>query len=275
MRAVLLLLIATLGSAVTVRAQGVVVAPHAVVIDHGTRSAAITLYNPGSTPAEVRISGFFGYPATDSAGEFELVTPAPGSSLPSAAEWIDAYPRRVIVGPLERQTVRLLGRPPAGLPDGEYWSRLLISARGGRVSLTPDSTPAGISVGLDLEVRTVIPVQYRKGHVDTGVRIEGIATAVEGDSLAVRVHLVRTGNAAYIGTLGLRLVGPDGTPATQTESPLAVYLDIDPRFTLPLADVAPGTYRLHLDLQTRRADLPPEQIIPADPVRADTSVVIR
>ncbi len=275
MRALTLALLAAAGLVAQARAQGVVVAPHAVIIDHRARSAAITLYNPGSSPTEVTISSFFGYPVTDSAGEFELATPAPATGLPSAADWIDAYPKRMIVGPLEHQTVRLLVRPPAGLSDGEYWSRLLISARGGRVALAPDSTPAGISVGLDLEVRTVIPVQYRKGSVTTGVRLDALRSAVEGDSLAVRTHLVRTGNAAFLGTIRLSLLGPDGKSVSETESPLAVYLDVDPRLTVPLAGVAPGTYRLHVAVEARRADLPPEELLPADPVRADTTVTIR
>ena len=269
-----ILLLAVAMAAGRLAAQGVVVAPHVVIIDHRTRSAAITLYNPGSEPAEVSISSFFGYPVTDSLGQFELATPAPAADLPSAATWIDAYPRRMIVGPLERQTVRLLGRPPAGLADGEYWSRLLIAARGGQVAIAPDSTPAGISVGLSLEVRTIIPVQYRKGAVRTAVSAEGLEARAEGDSLTVRAHLVREGNAAFVGTARLRLLGPNGAPVAEAESPIAVYLDVTPRFTLPLAGVASGSYRIELELRAERADLPPEQLLPADPVRIDTTVAI-
>ena len=52
-------------------AQGVIVAPHAVFIDHATRSGSITLYNPGENPVEVTVSFGFGYPTTDSAGSIE------------------------------------------------------------------------------------------------------------------------------------------------------------------------------------------------------------
>ena len=55
-----------------VLAQGVLVAPHAVHIDHATRAGSITLFNPGSTPAEVTVSLAFGYPQTDSAGDISL-----------------------------------------------------------------------------------------------------------------------------------------------------------------------------------------------------------
>ena len=68
----------------TALAQGILVAPHAVVIDHRTRSGALSLYNPGDDPAEVTLSTFFGYPVTDSAGHFELRTvDRPDAAMPN------------------------------------------------------------------------------------------------------------------------------------------------------------------------------------------------
>ena len=169
----LLWLAAALGLLGTsLRAQGVMVAPHAVYIDHRVRSGSVLLYNPGTEPVEVSISTFFGYPTTDSAGAIVLRTvDTPDSTLPSAAAWIQAFPRRLTVAPLERQTVRLLARPPAGLADGEYWLRLVIAAKAGQVPVTGVSDTTGIQVGLTLEVRTVIGVAYRKGAVSTGVAL--------------------------------------------------------------------------------------------------------
>ena len=141
MRRLLTILLLALGIARVAEAQGVIVAPHAVYLDHRTRSASITLYNPGSDPAEVTISSFFGYPVTDSVGHFMLQTPdSVDGSMPSATAWIEAFPRRMTIPPLQRQTVRLLARPPQGLADGEYWSRVMISAKGGAVPVTGNDT---------------------------------------------------------------------------------------------------------------------------------------
>jgi len=256
-------------------AQGVLVAPHVVVIDHLSRGTAITLYNPGAEPAEVSISGFFGYPITDSIGEFELATPDPATAgLPSSAGWIDAYPRRVLVGPLERQTIRLLGRPPANLADGEYWSRLMISAKGGRVAVQSTDSASGIDIGLDLEVRTIIPVQYRKGSIKTGVRIEGIRAEKDGDSLAVRARMVRQGNAAFVGTGHLRLRDESGRLAAEAAIPLAVYVEIDPLMRIATAALPAGRYTLEIELVTERTDLPDTQIVPAAPARASLPIVL-
>jgi hypothetical protein len=251
-------------------AQGVLVAPHAVVIDHRTRSGSLSLYNPGDQPAEISLSTFFGYPVTDSSGNFDLRTvERPGTNMPSAAGWLEAFPKRMVLQPKERQTVRLLARPPQALPDGEYWARLVVSAKGGSVPVSGVNDSSGITVGLNLEVRTVLPLQYRKGAVATSVRASGLSAGVEGDSLAVRLHLVRQGTAAYIGTVRGALADGSGRTVATFSSPVAVYYDVDPRFTAALPDgkLPPGPYRLRVEVTTEREDLAPETLLAARPVR--------
>jgi hypothetical protein len=246
-----------------------------VIIDHRTRSGSLTLYNPGDEPAEVTLSTFFGYPVSDSTGGFELRTiEEPAPDYPSAAKWVDAFPKRVLLGPKQRQTVRLLARPPAGLPDGEYWARLVISAKGGTVPVSGVADSSGVRVALSLEIRTIIPLQYRKGRVDTGVRTSGLAATVERDSIAVRVRLDRTGNAAFLGTLRGALVDSTGRVVASVSSPLAVYYDMEPRLTAPLpaAGLPAGTYRLRVDVASQREDLPPELVLVTPPTRDSLEV---
>jgi hypothetical protein len=256
-------------------AQGVLVAPHAIVIDHRTRSASLSLYNPGDEPTEVTLSTFFGYPVTDSAGDFELKTvERPDPAMPSAAAWIDAFPKRMLLEPRERQTVRLLARPPARLPEGEYWARLVVAAKGGMVPVSGGNDSLGITVGLNLEVRTVLPLQYRKGAVATSVRLSDLSAAVEADSLAVRMRLVRMGTAAFLGTLRGALADSAGRTVTTFTSPLAVYYDIQPRLTaaLPGGTLPPGRHRLRVEVAAERPDLAPEVLLPARPVRDSLEV---
>ena len=263
-------LLVALASPASALAQGVLVAPHSVVIDHRTRSGSLSLYNPGEDPAEVTLSTFFGYPVTDSAGDFELKTvERPGPSMPSAAGWVEAFPKRMVLQPKERQTVRLLARPPARLADGEYWARLVVAAKGGTVPVAGVDSSSGVTVGLNLEVRTVLPLQYRKGAVATSVRLSRLAAAVEGDSLAVRMRLDRMGTAAFIGTVRGALADSSGATVATFLSPLAVYFDMEPRLTaaLPAGRLPPGRYRLRVEITAEREDLAPEVLLPARPVR--------
>jgi hypothetical protein len=256
-------------------AQGVVIAPHAVFIDGRVRSGSVLLYNPNTEPVEVSISLLFGYPVTDSAGRIVLRTiDRPDSTMRSAADWIQAFPRRLTVPPLERQTIRLLASPPAGLPDGEYWARLMIAAKGGQVPVTGVVDTAAVKVGLTLEVRTIIGVYYRRGAVRTGVAVSHLRTTVAGDSLVVWSRLEQQGNAAYIGTVQGTLVDSSGAVRGQFKAPIGVYYTMEPRYAMPIGALSPGRYWLTFKLTTEREDLGPEVLLPGVPVRDSVEVRI-
>ena len=224
-------LAAALGlGASSLHAQGVMVAPHAVYIDHRVRSGSVLLYNPGTEPVEVTISTLFGYPVTDSTGSIMLRTvDVPDSTLPSALAWIQAFPRRLTVAPLERQTIRLLARPPAGLADGEYWVRLMIAAKAGQVPIVGVSDTTGIQVGLTLEVRTIIGIAYRKGPVTTRIALSNVRAQLRGDTLVTWSRLVRQGNAAFVGTVRGTVVDSTGATRASFATPLGIYFTMEPR----------------------------------------------
>ncbi len=266
--------LAMLALATELRAQGVVVAPHTVFIDHRARSGQVSLYNPGNDPVEISVGIFFGYPVSDSTGAFELRSvDTPDSTMPSAAGWIQAFPRIITLGARETQVVRLLARPPAGLADGEYWARLTVSARSQAPAVTPQKDSAGVSIGLNLEVRTVLPLLYRKGLVATGVRVDSLGLArAPGDSLEVRAHLIRSGNSAFLGMIRAAVVDSTGKSVATIKSPIAVYFDMSPRLRVATPPLAPGRYRLQLEVASDRDDLQPKDILAIAPVRDSLEV---
>lgn len=254
------------------QAQGVLIAPHALFIDHRTRSGWIQLHNPGAEPAEVNLELLFGYPVTDSTGQLELrMIEEPDSTLPSAMTWIQAFPRRTVVPPQGRQTIRLMVRPPADLADGEYWARVVVAARGGTVPVEVQDS-ANIQIGLTLEVRTILPLLYRKGPLTTGVRLADTRATREGDSVMVRTRMTRTGTAAYLGTVRASLRNAGGTEVAQYTMPISVYYDIEPRFALAAPALPAGDYRLTLTVEAARDDLAPELVLPSPPVQ-DTIIL--
>jgi len=243
-------------------AQGVVIAPHALFIDGRARSGSVLLYNPNTEPVEVSISLLFGYPVTDSLGRIVLRTiDHPDSTMRSAAGWIQAFPRRLTVPPLERQTIRLLASPPPGLPAGEYWARLVIAARGGQAPVTGVTDTAAVKVGLTLEVRT-------------GVAMSNLRTALAGDSLVVRSRLVQQGNAAYIGTVQGVLTDPTGATRGEFKAPIGVYYTMEPRYAMRIGALTPGRYWLKVKLTTEREDLGPEVLLPSAVARDSVEVGI-
>jgi hypothetical protein len=257
-------------------AQGVLVAPHAVFIDHATRSGSVTLYNPGDTPVEVSVTFAFGYPKTDSAGALSVeLAPEPPAGQPAATAWLQAFPRRVTVGQQKRQTIRILATPPAGLPDGEYWGRIIIGAKGGTVAVAGVPDSSGISVGVNLEVRTVISVTYRKGALTTGLTLAPLGASYAGDTVAIRVPMTRTGTAAYLGTLRASVVDAKGSVKGEDQRSVAVYYDLDPRIVVPVGALAPGTYRARVSVATDRSDLPAKAALPAPLARDSVEFTVR
>jgi hypothetical protein len=261
--------------ATSLRAQGVMVAPHAVYIDHRVRSGSVLLYNPGTEPVEVTISTFFGYPVTDSTGTIMLRTVEnPDSTLPSALAWVQAFPRRLTVAPLERQTVRLLGRPPVDLADGEYWLRLVIAAKAGQVPVTGIPDSSGIQVGLTLEVHTVIGVAYRKGTVSTGVALSNVRAQLKGDTLFTWSRLERRGNAAFVGVVRGTLVDSTRAVRATFTSPLGVYFTLEPRIATIVGRLPRGRYWLRYEAAAEREDLDPAVVLRAPTVRDSVQLVV-
>lgn len=272
LRALTLTGVLCLGALLT-EAVAIVVAPTAVYITDREPAAAITLYNPSNDPEEVTVETLFGYPTTDAEGRLYLHVDSVGDDPRSAAGWIQALPRRVVVPPGERRVVRLLARPPAGTPDGEYWSRLVFTSRAQRLPASGADT-AQVSVGLSMQVRTIISLTYRKGEVSTSVSIQDLQPEIQGDTLVMRPSLVRGGEGAYIGDMDVRLFAADGSEAATWSEQVAVYRDYNRRYAYDVSSLPPGTYRMVLRLTTERDDIPAADRLVADPFEV-AAVVVR
>lgn len=248
-------------------AQGVLIAPQAVVVN-GSGDASIVIINPADTRVEIAVSTLFGYPVTDDSGNLRLQTfDTVADSMPSAASWISAYPRRFTLEAGQRQTVRLVVAAPTNTKTGEYWARLVISSKNALPSQSvpvADSTQP-VSMRFDLEVRSILPLLYRRGDVATRVSIGEVEADQKNDSLHVRPNLRRGGNAAWVGTLRMSLRDAGNTEVRRSELPLAVYYALSPRFALPVEGLPSGTYTLEINALATRADLPRHQVLSATP----------
>jgi len=245
--------------------EAIYVAPTAVFMDDRSQSAEVTIGNSGDTPEEATIELRFGFPDADSAGTpYVRMVDDPGPEFPSAADWIRAYPQRVRLDPKTQQVVRLLARPPENLPDGEYWTRLIVTGRGASIPVVGADT--AVRAGVNLVIRLVASVTYRKGKVTTGVAVRDLAAEADGDSLTLWAHMDREGNAGFLGTADVELVNGGGSTVRRWSTALAVYVPMRRRFAFPLDSVAPGDYRVRFRLRSVRPDLPADRVLPAPTV---------
>lgn len=257
-------------------AQAILVAPQGVVLDARTRTGSVELYNPGDRASEVTLSTLYGHPVSTPEGEITLhVVERPDSTHNSAAGFVEPFPRRLVLQPGQRQTVRLLARPPQGLAEGEYWARLVVAARDARARTADDSTAAGdVRVGFSLEVRTIIAVNYRTGALRTGVTLGTPQVQVTADSVIVRVPMQRTGTAAWIGATKVHLEGPDGSTVPVQSLQTAVYTTLAPRFAFARTAAGRGTWKVVAHASSDRPDVVQQTHLRAGPVTVEAPVVL-
>lgn len=267
-RAALLFAALLLGGAA--RAHAVTVAPSALYIDHRTRTATLTLHNPGMLPEDIEVAFAFGYPMSDARGEVTVNPVHPDSVAPgepSAAKWIRAFPRRLRLEPGQRQVVRILVQPPAGLPDGEYWARVLVTSTGGQPPVE-QVLANGVRVQIETRMVVITALSYRKGPVQTGVKVERAAAEAAPEGVSLTLDMVREGNAAFLGRVRAELVSPGGEVLARAEEDMAVYRELRRVLLLaPEGGAVPRGATVRYTIDTERTDLPPGGALPAQTVR--------
>ena len=245
--------------------RAVSVSPMSVFMDHRTRTGTITLYNPNPLPEEIEISFAFGYPQSDSTGEVTvpLADEAPAGE-PSAVPWLRAFPRRLVLQPGQQQVVRILAQPPAELADGEYWSRVLIVATGGRPPIEQQVQP-DVRVAISMRTIVVASLNYRKGNgLKTGVTVQAGEAVRTADGAQLTLDLARLGEAAYLGKIHVELLASDGRVIAEEDDVISVYRTLRRRFVM--ADSARAGARFRYTLTTERPELGQSNIINAPPV---------
>lgn len=253
-------------------AAAVTVSPSALFIDARSRTGTLTLYNGGTLPEEVEVSFAFGYPVSDANGTINVeLRDTAAAGEPSIVPWLRAFPRRLVLQPGQRQVLRVLVQPPADLPEGEYWGRVLVRSRGGQPPI--EQTRGDVRVQLNVETVIATALMFRKGPVETGISVGEAAAETVPEGVQFTVDMARGGNAAYLGRLRAQLVGPDGRVRSEVEDAVAVYRTLRRRFVFPTPDggLPPGsTVRYTLD--TERPDLPAAGPVKAPPVAGTVPV---
>lgn len=249
--------------------RAVSVSPMSVFLSHAQRTGTITLYNPNPLPEEIEISFAFGYPQSDSAGgvTVPLSDVAPAGE-PSAVPWLRAFPRRLVLQPGQQQVVRILATPPAGLADGEYWSRVLVVATGGRPPVEQQVQP-DVRVAISMRTIIVASLNYRKGAPTTGIAVTSAQAQRTPDGVDVTLDVARQGEAAYLGRIRIEMLDASGRVVHEEEDVLSVYRTLRRRFTVPGTD---GIARVRYTMDTERPDLGQSNIITAPAVSGTIDV---
>lgn len=142
------------------------ITPFRVTFEDRTRSQVVTVINRSSDTRTLRIEWFETYAAESGRYIFEDdMTPEQKASIKSVQNIIRYSPRQIVLGPGQRQAIRIAVRKPADLERGEYRSHILFkqfantgSARGN------SSEEMGLQLFMNLSVS--IPIIVRHGDLN-------------------------------------------------------------------------------------------------------------
>jgi len=196
----------------TAFSQGnLLITPRRVVFEGRTRSFDLNLANIGSDTARYAIS--FQQVRMKDDGTFEIITePDPGQKF--ADPYVRIFPRSVILGPNEAQTVKLQLFQTGELQQGEYRSHLYFRA-------TQDVKPLGeeekVTDTTALTVRLIpvfgisIPVIIRIGESNAKVTLSDLSLSFpENKDPVLSFTFNRTGNMSVYGDIAVDHVSPSG-----------------------------------------------------------------
>jgi len=191
-------------------AQGdLMLMPKRLVFDGSQRSQEINLINTGSDSATYAIS-IIQYNMTES-GNFQVVT-EPEEGQRFATDFLRYYPRRVVLGANEAQTVRIQLTRTGNLEQGEYRSHIYFRAVEEQTALGAEE--AEDSEGISINIKTVfgisIPVIIREGKSTTAIELSGLDLNRDPDNPLLSLVINRSGNMSVYGELSVEHISTEG-----------------------------------------------------------------
>lgn len=242
----------------------VLVSPTIVFITDKNPTGRITLLNRGNSIQEVSVYFSFGLPVSDSLGNISVTFQDSAVTDPrSCLEWVRAFPKKVVVGPDESQTVRLMMRAPDNLPDGEYWARIMVRSQKAAVEIPVAGEDVGIKTEVNMITEMALMLKYRTGDLVSDMELQNVSAVLKGSTVEVMIDLENRGNVSYMGMLETRLLDSDNKEISSNLRKLAVYRHLKRRIDLKFVDGDfKPPFRVEIKIESKgRNDVTPEDLI--------------
>lgn len=249
------------GNAVAADAQVRLSSPVVAITGH-QRFGDYQVHNGTDVPQEVQVGLRFAYPRPDSNGVMILEYGDSATSARHGADaWARVFPRQFVLPPGGMQVVRVMVSPPAGLPEGMYWTRIVTSST--PKSRPVDSTVSGVSPNIIVRLEQVTTLLYRRGDPQSQVELREPAVHRSGDTVNLVIPLRRTAAAPFFGTVSVR-ASDAGRVVAERQLPVSVYFDATPRLALWPARCATQC-DIEVRVESGRPDVPVAMTPPSPP----------
>lgn len=243
----------------------VIISPYVVYMDEQNKFGSMIVQNESLEAYEISISFIFGYPISDSLGNRTMdYIQSPSDEMPSINNWVKAFPKKFILQPKERQTVRLMIRPPMGLAPGTYWTRIVTSSS--PVDVGVDSSTNGVSAKLKFVLNQVTTAIYRKNEAVTNINISDPEIILDTNNTYQLLYpLKREGNSPFFGYFNLKVYDEMNQIVLDERDYLSVYFELIRNYILPNELFKTGIYRAELEIEFNEKEDIPESKLEAIP----------
>jgi len=267
---ILLLLISS-----SITKAGIQITPSYLFLDGSRRSIPVNVSNTGNDEREVWVEIKFGYEMTDDSGKFYIHLDSLDANEPSAAHWLQCFPKRFLLGPGESQTIRILAVPPAGIAEGEYWARIQVVSKPREKAHVSSQAAQNVKPGITILYQQSLPFHYRVGNPATGLEVDTLITAASDTNVTVSMLLTRKGNASYWGSRTIKVLDKNGKVVLNQTKNTGIYKTIRLTDSFSKLNLQPGNYIVEVEFSTdKRRDVPKASLIHALPVRVTSSFII-
>jgi len=249
-------------------AQGnLMITPRRVVFEGNKKTQELNLANTGKDTARYLISMIEIRMKED--GSFQQIT-VPDSGQNFASNYIRFFPRSVVLGPGEVQTVKVQVSKSGMITEGEYRSHIYFRAAAEETPLgeTVPSKDSTISIRIKPVFGISIPVIIRKGEPVSEVSLSNTSFEKAKDGTPVLSTVFnRKGNISAYGDLQISFISSEGKSTVVGKiKGIAVYTPTAMRSVKIALDKAAGidykNGKLHIEYMT--SDQKPTKIAEAE-----------
>lgn len=249
------------------------IAPTSVYMDEGNSITSVVIQNRTQDTREVSLDMKFGYPVTDSLGKTYInYKDSLTERDHSLVSWVKIFPRKILLKPEEKQTIRILAKLPAGLADGMYWGRLSINSRPKSV-VNFDTASDHIGAQINLTFNQVIPVVFKKGDPQTKIVVEHVDFKQDSSKMVMTVFARTDKVTPFIGTGNLTVKNEEGKVVKQLKVPLTVYYRLAKDITIDLNKQNYGKYKVDFEIESKREDVTDNYLAKASKVYNENTFI--
>lgn len=241
----------------------VIISPYIVYMDEQNKFGSMIVQNESIEPYEISISFIFGYPISDSLGNRTMnYEQNPSDEMPSINDWVKAFPKKFILKPKERQTIRLMIKPPPNIDPGTYWTRIVTSSS--PVEPDVDSSKGGVSAKLKFVLNQVTTAIYRKNKATTDIEVGAPSMYLDSTNTYQLLYpLIREGNSPFFGFLNLKVYDEQNKLVIDERDYISIYFDLVRNYELKKDLFPSGNYRAELEIEfNEQEDIPESKLVP-------------